>query len=178
MDVQSRNGTSADLLGDCASPAKASTFPTPLDVILEVQQHLGEGRVRCVAMEPTEGMVRGMKAIDRAVRSPCPWASETLGRVLNVIGEPVDKLGPIESAKRIPDPSPGSGVRRAVHRAGDVRDRNQGHRSDPAILEGRQDRIVRRRGRRQDRRHHGAHQQRRDEARRFLRVRRRRRAHP
>ena len=38
--------------------------PTPIDVILEVQQHLGEGRVRCVAMQPTDGMVRGMKAID------------------------------------------------------------------------------------------------------------------
>ena len=42
----------------------ASRFPTPINVILEVQQHLGEGRVRCVAMEPTDGMVRGMKAID------------------------------------------------------------------------------------------------------------------
>ena len=49
--------------------------PAPLDVILEVQQHLGEGRVRCVAMEPTEGMVRGMKAIDLGGPITCPWAA-------------------------------------------------------------------------------------------------------
>ena len=50
--------------------------PTPINVILEVQQHLGEGRVRCVAMEATEGMVRGMKAIDQGGQIRCPWAAE------------------------------------------------------------------------------------------------------
>ena len=48
--------------------------PTPINVILEVQQHLGEGRVRTVAMEATDGMVRGMKAIDLGGPSACPWA--------------------------------------------------------------------------------------------------------
>ena len=47
-----------------------------MDVIAEVQQHLGEGRVRCVAMEATEGMVRGMKAKDMGGPSPFPWATE------------------------------------------------------------------------------------------------------
>ena len=69
--------------------------PSPIDVILEVEQHLGEGRVRCVAMQPTEGMVRGMKAIDLGCPIMVPVGRGTLGRVMNVIGEPVDKLGPI-----------------------------------------------------------------------------------
>ncbi len=70
--------------------------PQPVDVILEVQQHLGEGRVRCVAMQPTEGMVRGMKAIDQDGPITVPVGRCTLGRVMNVIGEPVDELGPMQ----------------------------------------------------------------------------------
>jgi F-type H+-transporting ATPase subunit beta len=69
--------------------------PQPVDVILEVQQHLGEGRVRCVAMQPTEGMVRGMKAIDQDGPITVPVGRCTLGRVMNVIGNPVDELGPL-----------------------------------------------------------------------------------
>jgi F-type H+-transporting ATPase subunit beta len=76
--------------------------PQPVDVILEVQQHLGEGRVRCVAMQPTEGMVRGMKAIDQGGPISVPVGLATLGRVMNVIGEPVDSLGPIASDVRMP----------------------------------------------------------------------------
>jgi len=76
--------------------------PTPINVILEVEQHLGEGRVRCVAMEPTEGMVRGMKAIDQGGPISVPVGRGTLGRVMNVIGEPVDKLGPIDAKERYP----------------------------------------------------------------------------
>ncbi len=74
--------------------------PTPINVILEVQQHLGEGRVRCVAMEATEGMVRGMKAIDTGGPITVPVGRGTLGRVLNVIGEPVDELGPVNATER------------------------------------------------------------------------------
>ncbi|HUI83383.1 MAG TPA: F0F1 ATP synthase subunit beta, partial [Candidatus Binatia bacterium] len=76
--------------------------PQPLDVILEVEQQLGEGRVRCVAMEPTEGMVRGMRAQNLKSPITVPVGRETLGRVLNVIGNPVDKLGPVSSSKRNP----------------------------------------------------------------------------
>jgi F-type H+-transporting ATPase subunit beta len=76
--------------------------PAPIDVILEVEQQLGEGRVRCVAMQPTEGMVRGMKAIDLGGPIRIPVGRGTLGRVMNVIGEPVDKLGPIEYTERMP----------------------------------------------------------------------------
>ena len=77
-------------------------IPTPMSVIVEVQQHLGEGRVRTVAMEATEGMVRGMKVYDTGAPIMVPVGRETLGRVLNVIGEPVDQLGPVQTDKRMP----------------------------------------------------------------------------
>src|SRR3989440_733962 len=76
--------------------------PAPINVVLEVQQHLGEGRVRCVAMQATDGMVRGMKAIDQGGPISVPVGRGTLGRVMNVIGEPVDQLGPIEHTKTLP----------------------------------------------------------------------------
>src|SRR5438046_6803410 len=71
--------------------------PTPLNVIAEVEQHLGEGRVKCVAMKPTDGMVRGMKAIDTGAPITVPVGRETLGRILNVLGEPVDNMGPVNA---------------------------------------------------------------------------------
>src|SRR5918999_227380 len=61
-----------------------------LDVICEVEQHLGENRVRTVAMKPTDGMQRGMKAVDTGAPISMPVGPATLGRVLNVLGEPVD----------------------------------------------------------------------------------------
>jgi F-type H+-transporting ATPase subunit beta len=73
-----------------------------LDVTMEVQQHLGENRVKCVALEPTEGMVRGMKAVDLGIPIQVPVGRGTLGRVMNVLGKPVDKLGPIEFTKKYP----------------------------------------------------------------------------
>jgi len=76
--------------------------PTPIDVIAEVQQHLGEGRVRTVSMLPTDGMVRGMKAIDTGGPITMPVGEGTLGRVLNVIGDPVDTLGKVPHEKRYP----------------------------------------------------------------------------
>src|SRR5712691_2652728 len=74
----------------------------PIDVIAEVEHHLGESRVRCVSMLPTEGMVRGMKATDTGGPISVPVGNETLGRVMNVIGEPVDKMGPIQAKKFYP----------------------------------------------------------------------------
>jgi F-type H+-transporting ATPase subunit beta len=76
--------------------------PTQIDVIAEVQQHLGEGRVRAVSMLPTDGMVRGMKAIDTGGPISVPVGEGTLGRILNVIGQPVDNLGPIVHEQRYP----------------------------------------------------------------------------
>ena len=61
-----------------------------MDVVVEVQQHLGENRVRAVAMKPTDGMQRGMRAVDTNAPIMVPVGPATLGRVLNVLGEPVD----------------------------------------------------------------------------------------
>jgi F-type H+-transporting ATPase subunit beta len=71
-----------------------------IHVVTEVAQHLGENRVRCIAMKPTDGMVRGMKAIDTGSAITVPVGNETLGRIMNVIGEPVDERGPINSKER------------------------------------------------------------------------------
>ena len=78
------------------------TVPAHIDVILEVQQHLGEGRVRCISMQATDGMVRGMKAIDLGGPISVPVGKGTLGRVINVIGEPVDNLDPVAHKKKMP----------------------------------------------------------------------------
>jgi F-type H+-transporting ATPase subunit beta len=75
---------------------------TPIDVVAEIEQHLGENRARCVAMLPTDGMVRGMKAIDTGAPITVPVGPGTLGRVMNVIGDPVDELGPVQCEKRYP----------------------------------------------------------------------------
>src|SRR3982750_33257 len=71
--------------------------PQPVDIIVEVAQHIGEGRVRTIALQPTEGLVRGMKCIDQKAPVTVPVGPQTLGRVMNVIGEPVDKMGPVNT---------------------------------------------------------------------------------
>src|SRR6266699_1679035 len=76
--------------------------PEPINVIAEVQQHLGEGRVRAVSMLPTDGMVRGMKATDTGGPITVPVGEGTLGRIMNVIGDPVDNLGDIPHQQRYP----------------------------------------------------------------------------
>jgi F-type H+-transporting ATPase subunit beta len=76
--------------------------PDPISIICEVQQHLGEGRVRTIAMQPTEGLVRGMPAEDMEGPISVPVGPQTLGRVMNVLGDPVDLRGPIETAQRFP----------------------------------------------------------------------------
>ncbi len=74
----------------------------PIDVICEVQLHLGEGRVRTVSMLPTDGMVRGMKAVDTGSGITVPVGNGTLGRIMNVIGEPIDERGPVPHTERYP----------------------------------------------------------------------------
>jgi F-type H+-transporting ATPase subunit beta len=76
--------------------------PTPIDIICEAQQHIGEGRVRTIALQPTEGLVRGMTATSLGHPVEVPVGKETLGRVLNVIGQPVDKMGPVNAKKFYP----------------------------------------------------------------------------
>src|SRR5258707_2196649 len=102
VDVQFPAGAMPPIYQALKVVSDGFTVPNPIGVILELQQHLGEGRARCVAMEATDGMVRGMKAIDQGGPISVPVGRGTLGRIMNVIGEPVDELGPIEYKERLP----------------------------------------------------------------------------
>src|SRR5437879_12981700 len=102
VDVQFVEGAMPPIYQALRVVSDGFTVPNPVNVILEVQQHLGEGRVRCVAMEATEGMVRGMKAIDQGGPISVPVGRGTVGGVMNVIGAPVDQLGPIQHTETMP----------------------------------------------------------------------------
>ena len=71
-------------------------------LVLEVAQHLGESAVRTIAMDATEGLVRGIDAVDTGAPITVPVGPETLGRIMNVIGEPVDEGKPVKSKKHYP----------------------------------------------------------------------------
>ena len=77
-------------------------------LVLEVAQHLGENAVRCIAMDISEGLTRGQKVTDTGAPIRVPVGEGTLGRIMNVIGEPVDELGPIETTdlRAIHQPAP------------------------------------------------------------------------
>ncbi|TLN25708.1 F0F1 ATP synthase subunit beta, partial [bacterium] len=72
------------------------------NLVLEVAQHLGENTVRTIAMDSTEGLVRGAPVKNTGSMISMPVGRETLGRILNVIGEPVDQAGEIGTDKRSP----------------------------------------------------------------------------
>jgi len=72
------------------------------NLIVEVAQHLGDNVVRCIAMDITDGLVRGMKAKDTGAPITVPVGKECLGRIVNVVGRPVDGLGPIEAKNHMP----------------------------------------------------------------------------
>ena len=71
-------------------------------LVLEVAQHLGESTVRTIAMDTTDGLVRGQKVVDSGGPITVPVGPETLGRIINVIGDPVDERGPVKTKKRLP----------------------------------------------------------------------------
>ena len=102
VDVQFEEGHLPLIHNAVRITSEGYNNPVPLDIVAEVAQHLGEGRVRTVAMKPTEGLVRGMKAVDLGEPISVPVGRGVLGRVLNVLGEPVDNLGPVKYQKRYP----------------------------------------------------------------------------
>src|SRR5271168_5263669 len=102
VDVQFAEATMPPIYQALRVVSDGFKTPFPINVVLEVQQHLGEGRVRCIAMEATDGMVRGMNVIDQGGPISVPVGRGTLGRVMNVIGAPVDQLGPVEYTERMP----------------------------------------------------------------------------
>ena len=74
----------------------------PDNLVIEVAQHLGENHVRCIAMDTTDGLVRGMPVKNTGAAISVPVGAGTLGRIVNVVGEPVDEGGPVKSDKRMP----------------------------------------------------------------------------
>jgi F-type H+-transporting ATPase subunit beta len=103
VDVEFEAGHLPAIYNALHIQAPAKDGREALDVIVEVEQHLGENRVRAVAMKPTDGMQRGMKVVDLGEPISVPVGPETLGRVLNVLGEPVDFPDrPVQSKVRWP----------------------------------------------------------------------------
>ena len=98
-------GPAVDVEFDSHLPSIMNALHTDIGgalVTLEVQQHLGENRVRCVSMQPTEGMVRGQIVTDTGKAINVPVGPETLGRIINVVGDPVDERGPIGHKMTLP----------------------------------------------------------------------------
>lgn len=93
-------------------PSILSALETEVDdkkLVLEVAQQLGEAVVRCIAMDSTDGVMRGQEVVDTGAPISVPVGPQTLGRIMNVLGEPVDNRGPIEGVRRDPihrDPPP------------------------------------------------------------------------
>jgi F-type H+-transporting ATPase subunit beta len=102
VDIQFPDGQIPVIYTAVRITSEGFTVPEPIDITVEVMQHIGEGRVRCVALQPTDGLVRGMKCISLGMPITVPVGKQTLGRVLNVIGEPVDQQGPVSTEKRYP----------------------------------------------------------------------------
>jgi F-type H+/Na+-transporting ATPase subunit beta len=102
VDVQFPEGQIPVIYTALRITSEGFNVPQPIDIIVEVAQHIGEGRVRTIALQPTEGLVRGMKAESLGRPVTVPVGRETLGRVINVIGEPVDHMGPVEAKKFYP----------------------------------------------------------------------------
>ncbi len=87
-----------------------------ISVVAEVAQHLGNDTARCIAMSTTDGLMRGMDAIDTGMPISVPVGKEVLGRVFNLLGEPIDKLGDVKAVSRLPihRPSPSFEERETV----------------------------------------------------------------
>ncbi|MFZ5876977.1 MAG: F0F1 ATP synthase subunit beta [Nitrospirota bacterium] len=83
-------------------PADEKAGRAAINLTLETAQHLGENRVRAVAMSSTDGLIRGMAVSDTGAPISMPVGPEVLGRILNVVGDPVDQMGPVKAKTRLP----------------------------------------------------------------------------
>ena len=102
VDIEFAKGELPEIYNAIEIVSDGFNSPQPIHIITEVQYHLGENRVRTISMHPTDGLVRGMQARDSGGPITVPVGREVLGRIINVIGDPVDKLGPINEKKRYP----------------------------------------------------------------------------
>jgi F-type H+-transporting ATPase subunit beta len=100
VDCQFPEGQIPEVFTAIRITSEGFDVPEPIDIICECEQHIGEGRIRTIAMQPTEGLVRGMKAISLGEPITVPVGKQTLGRVLNVLGNPVDEMGPVTTEQR------------------------------------------------------------------------------
>src|SRR5471030_3256577 len=82
--------------------SNASISAEPENLVIEVAQHLGENTARCIAMDATEGLIRGQKVTSTGEPITVPVGKEVLGRIINVVGNPVDEKGPIKATRRMP----------------------------------------------------------------------------
>lgn len=101
VDVAFEEGKLPNIL-NAISITNAAINDEEDNLIVEVAQHLGDNVVRCIAMDITDGMVRGMKAKDLGAPITVPVGQECLGRILNVVGRPVDGLGPVNAKNSMP----------------------------------------------------------------------------
>ncbi|HET8575651.1 MAG TPA: F0F1 ATP synthase subunit beta, partial [Methylomirabilota bacterium] len=104
VDVEFEPGKLPAIYNALEVPGAGSTdiFAYSSKLVLEVAQHLGESQIRAVAMAATDGLTRGMPVVDTGQPISIPVGKETLGRILNITGEPVDKGGPVKSGKTYP----------------------------------------------------------------------------
>ena len=116
MATTDTNGTISQIMGAVVDVHFDGDLPAILNaletdnhgnrLVLEVAQHLGESTVRCIAMDTTEGLVRGQGVSDTGAGIMVPVGQEMLGRIINVIGEPIDERGPVTTTKTMPIHAP------------------------------------------------------------------------
>lgn len=100
LDVEFPQGGGLPNIYDAVVTTNPSIDDQPNNLVLEVAQHLGDNRVRCIAMDSTEGVVRGQEVIDTGAPISVPVGQKTLGRIIDVIGRPIDEKGPVDTDTR------------------------------------------------------------------------------
>jgi len=101
VDVEFEPGNLPEILNAC-TVTNPGIDDTPDNLVVEIAQHLGDNVCRCVAMDQTDGLTRGMEVKDRGEPISIPVGKSSLGRIMNVVGRPVDGLGDITSDERLP----------------------------------------------------------------------------
>ncbi len=100
VDVEFEAGNLPEIYNAVTIKSEATDDRPALDIVLEAHQHLGNNVVRCVAMSSTDGVQRGMPALDTGETISVPVGEQVLGRIMNVLGEPIDEKGPIVTEQR------------------------------------------------------------------------------
>lgn len=102
LDVEFPQDGGIPKIYDALLTTNAAIDNRPNNLTLEVAQHLGDNLVRCIAMDSTEGLVRGQEVVDTGAPISVPVGQKTLGRIVDVIGQPIDEMGPIDTDIRWP----------------------------------------------------------------------------